>query len=31
MGHALGDLSWKNADFSVLGMAAMAKCFEAFG
>jgi hypothetical protein len=28
MGHALGDLSWKNADFSVLGMAAMAKCLR---
>jgi hypothetical protein len=31
MGHALGDLSWKNADFWVFSVAVMAKRFEACG
>jgi hypothetical protein len=30
MGHALGELSWKNADSCVFSVAVIAKCFEAF-
>jgi hypothetical protein len=30
-GHALGEQSLKNADFSVFRVAVMAKCFEACG
>jgi hypothetical protein len=31
MGHTVGELSWKNGDFCVFSVAAMAKCFEACG
>jgi hypothetical protein len=31
MGHALGELSWKNANVSVFSVGVMAKGFEACG
>jgi hypothetical protein len=31
MGHMVGERSWKNLVVSVFSVAAMEKCFEAFG